>query len=163
MDALDLVPAAEGQAVLEVVADGLSDRAHRGCVCVDGVPVADALQCFLDVRLSHARGYMSSPSTSTSACCAPISNGACDGLPLRSENVEAISRLGIRVKPHRQRGSCWERGVCSWLGTRVWGNGHRKPPFFTSGQGEIRVRHIKQKTPFLIGVLSDLCHCSPIG
>jgi hypothetical protein len=57
MEALDLVPAAEGQAVLEMVADGLSDSAHRGCVRVDGVPVADALQCFLDVRLSHARGY----------------------------------------------------------------------------------------------------------
>jgi hypothetical protein len=40
-----------------MVADGLSDSAHRGCVRVDGVPVADALQCFLDVRLSHARGY----------------------------------------------------------------------------------------------------------
>lgn len=57
MEALDLVPAAERQATLEIVNDGLSDSVHRGCVRVDGVPVADALQCYLDVRLSHARGY----------------------------------------------------------------------------------------------------------
>lgn len=57
MEALDLVPADERQAVFEIVADGLSDSAHRGCVRVQGVPVADVLQCFLDVRLSHARGY----------------------------------------------------------------------------------------------------------
>jgi hypothetical protein len=57
MEALDLVQADERQAVLEIVADGLSDSAHRGCVRVQGVPVADVLQCYLDVRLSHARGY----------------------------------------------------------------------------------------------------------
>ena len=57
MEALDLVPAAERQAALEIVTDGLSDSVHRGCVRVDGVPVVDALQCYLDVRLSHARGF----------------------------------------------------------------------------------------------------------
>ena len=57
MEALDLVPAAEQQAALEIVTDRLLDSVHRGCVRVDGVPVADAMQCYLDVRLSHARGY----------------------------------------------------------------------------------------------------------
>lgn len=57
MEALELVPAAEQQTALTIVTDGLADSVHRGCVLVDGVPVADALQCYLDVRLSHARGY----------------------------------------------------------------------------------------------------------
>lgn len=57
MDALGLVPATDKQATLALVTDGLTDSVNRGFVNVDGVPVADALQCCLDVRLSHARGY----------------------------------------------------------------------------------------------------------
>ncbi len=57
MEALDLVPDAENAAALALVTDSLADSIHRGCVSVDGVPVADALQCYLDVRPSHARGY----------------------------------------------------------------------------------------------------------
>jgi hypothetical protein len=57
MEALDLLPDAENAAALALVTDSLADSIHRGCVSVDGVPVADALQCYLDVRPSHARGY----------------------------------------------------------------------------------------------------------
>jgi hypothetical protein len=56
MDALELVPAADGAVSLALIADDLPDSVHRGCVMVEGVPVADALQCYLDVRPSYARG-----------------------------------------------------------------------------------------------------------
>lgn len=56
LDALELVPDDSGGAPVALVVDGLADSIHRGCVHVDGVPVADALQCYLDVRPSHARG-----------------------------------------------------------------------------------------------------------
>ncbi len=56
MDALELVPDATAAASLALIVDGLPDSIHRGCVLVDGVPVADVLQCYLDVRPSFARG-----------------------------------------------------------------------------------------------------------
>jgi hypothetical protein len=56
MDALELVPEAGVDASLALVVDGLCDSISRGCVMVEGVPVADALQCYIDVRPSYARG-----------------------------------------------------------------------------------------------------------
>lgn len=57
LGALELVPADDNDnEVLLLELDGLSDSVGRGCVMVDGVPVVDALQCYLDVRVSYARG-----------------------------------------------------------------------------------------------------------
>ncbi len=56
MAALELVPVTNGEGLLSIEVDGISDSIGRGCVMVDGVPVVDALQCFLDVRPSPARG-----------------------------------------------------------------------------------------------------------
>ena len=56
MAVLELVPSTDGEGLLSIEVDGISDSIGRGCVMVDEVPVVDALQCFLDVRPSPARG-----------------------------------------------------------------------------------------------------------
>jgi len=57
LEALGLVPAPDGEDnFLSLEWNGMSESIGRGCVMVDGVPVADALQCYLDVRPSYARG-----------------------------------------------------------------------------------------------------------
>lgn len=56
MAALELVPAANNESLFSIEVDGISDSIGQSCVIVDSVPVVDALQCFLDVRPSYARG-----------------------------------------------------------------------------------------------------------
>jgi hypothetical protein len=56
MAALDLAPAERGSGQLSLLVPSSRESVFGGFVWVDGVPVCDALQCYLDVRLSHARG-----------------------------------------------------------------------------------------------------------
>ncbi len=56
MDDLDLIPASREQAQLRLVVPAFRPAVFNGCVQIEGLPVADALQCYLDVRTSPARG-----------------------------------------------------------------------------------------------------------
>ena len=56
MAALDLAPAERGEGRLALVVPRSPESVFGGFVWADGVPVCDALQCYLDVRLSPARG-----------------------------------------------------------------------------------------------------------
>ena len=48
-EAAFVLPSARGRAVAP-------ESVFGGCVWAGGLPVCDILQCYLDVRLSHARG-----------------------------------------------------------------------------------------------------------
>lgn len=54
---LDLVVAEDGSEILEVVEPRAKDSVFRGSARTDGLPVADALQLYLDLRSSPARGF----------------------------------------------------------------------------------------------------------
>jgi hypothetical protein len=56
MAALDLAPAERDVGPLSLVIPSSPDSVFGGFVWVNGVPACDALQCYLDVRSSHARG-----------------------------------------------------------------------------------------------------------
>ncbi|MBM4020385.1 MAG: hypothetical protein FJ288_19050 [Planctomycetes bacterium] len=56
MAALDLAPAERGEGRLSLVVPSSPESVFGGFVWADGLPAGDALQCYLDVRLSHARG-----------------------------------------------------------------------------------------------------------
>lgn len=56
MSALDLASAERGRGQLSMVVPSSPESVFGGFLWVDGVPACDALQCYLDVRLSHARG-----------------------------------------------------------------------------------------------------------
>ena len=56
MAALDLAAAERGNGRLFLVAPSSPESVFGSFVWVDGVPACDALQCYLDVRLSPARG-----------------------------------------------------------------------------------------------------------
>ena len=56
MAALDLADADSGSARLFLVVPSSPESVWGGFVWADGVPLGDILQCYLDVRLSHARG-----------------------------------------------------------------------------------------------------------
>jgi hypothetical protein len=56
MAALDLAPAERGEGRVSLVVPSSPASVFGGLVWADGVPVCDALQCYLDVRLSAARG-----------------------------------------------------------------------------------------------------------
>lgn len=54
---LDLVVAGDGSEILEVVEPRAKDSVFRGSARTDGLPVADVLQLYLDLRSSPARGF----------------------------------------------------------------------------------------------------------
>ncbi len=56
MSALDLAPAEAVGGRVSLVIPSSPESVFGGCVRAGGIPVVDALQCYLDVRLSHARG-----------------------------------------------------------------------------------------------------------
>ncbi len=56
MNDLDLIPASREQAQLRLVVPAFRPAVFNGCVTIEGLPVTDALQCYLDVRTSPARG-----------------------------------------------------------------------------------------------------------
>ena len=56
MAALNLVPGESGPASIGIVPPPAGKAVAAGSVRVNGLPVCDLLQCYLDVRASHARG-----------------------------------------------------------------------------------------------------------
>ncbi len=56
LERLDLVPADTDAALVEIVEPRAKDSIFKGSARVDGLPVADILQLYLDLRTSPARG-----------------------------------------------------------------------------------------------------------
>lgn len=56
MHALELIPAHDGKASLRLMQPDFPHGVFGGCVRVDGLSLSDALQCYLEVRTSSARG-----------------------------------------------------------------------------------------------------------
>ena len=56
MAALALARADAESAQLSIVVPSSPESVYGGFVRIDGLPVCDVLQCYLDVRMSHARG-----------------------------------------------------------------------------------------------------------